>query len=180
MKILKESNLKEIINYINQNKIIILPTDTQIAVICKDEKNIYALKKRNSNKKLIKFIYNYKSENFSENFSKLANHFWPGPLTLIENKISYRIPNNNLLISILKEVDFVYSSSANISGEEPLQNTMDYQTLFQNNILKNEIVITEGKSNELLPSSIYNLDQMKLIRKGKISLDEIEKILNLN
>ncbi|MGL4616669.1 MAG: L-threonylcarbamoyladenylate synthase [Mycoplasmoidaceae bacterium] len=177
MKIIKENNILEIINYIKKNKIIILPTDTQIAVICKDKNKIYELKKRNKNKKLIKFIYDYKNKNFSKEFILLADHFWPGALTLIENKNSYRIPNNVLLINILKEVDFIYSSSANISGEDPLLNTIKYKELFNDNPLKNEIVIIEGITKEKTPSSIYDLDKKKLIREGKISLKEIEKII---
>ncbi|MGL5591413.1 MAG: L-threonylcarbamoyladenylate synthase [Mycoplasmoidaceae bacterium] len=177
MKIIKESNILEIIESINENKIIILPTDTQIAIICKDENKIYELKKRSKNKKLIKFIYDYKNKNFSNEFILLANYFWPGALTIIEKKISYRMPNNSLLINILKEVDFVYSSSANISGEEPLNNTIKYQEVFKESSLKNEIVIVQGNSIETIPSSIYDLDEKKLIREGKISLKEIEKIL---
>ncbi|MGL5640273.1 MAG: L-threonylcarbamoyladenylate synthase [Mycoplasmoidaceae bacterium] len=177
MKIIKENNISEIIKNINENKIIILPTDTQIAIICKEENKIYELKKRNKNKKLIKFIYDYQNRNFSNEFVLLANYFWPGALTIIENKISYRMPNNKLLINILKEVDFLYSSSANISGEEPLSNTIKYQEAFKESSLKNEIVIVEGESIETMPSSIYDLDQKKMIREGKISLKEIEKLL---
>ncbi|MGL5246158.1 MAG: L-threonylcarbamoyladenylate synthase [Mycoplasmoidaceae bacterium] len=177
MKIIEENNILEIINNINENKIIILPTDTQIAVICKDENKIYKLKKRTKNKKLIKFIYSYKDKNFSNKFISLADNFWPGALTIIENKISYRMPNNILLINILKEIDFIYSSSANISGEEPLLNTIKYIELFKDNSLKNEIVIIKGISKESTPSSIYDLDEMKLIREGKISLLEIERVI---
>lgn len=178
MKIIEENSIEEIINYINENKIIILPTDTQIAIICKDESKIYDLKKRNKNKKLIRFISNYDDKNFSDKFILLANNFWPGPLTIIENKIAYRIPNNKLLINILKKVDFVYSSSANISGEEPFFNTIEYQELFDKTKFKDEIVIIKGSTNESTPSSIYDLDEMKLVRKGKTSLKEIEEKLH--
>ncbi|MGL4647596.1 MAG: L-threonylcarbamoyladenylate synthase [Mycoplasmoidaceae bacterium] len=166
-----------IIKSINFNKIIIIATDTQMAVICKDPQKIYALKKRALNKPLIKFISSVDDYHFSDDFLLLAKAFFPGKLTIIENGVGYRIPNELYLLKILKEIKWIYSSSANIENQEPLTSSYDYCNYFDKEF-DQEIVIVLSKIKKALPSTIYDLDQRKILRTGAISEGEILKILN--
>ncbi|WP_052663980.1 L-threonylcarbamoyladenylate synthase [Mycoplasmoides alvi] len=169
MQVYEPNEIDEIVYELKSGRAILIETDTQIGIVSIDPKLIYFLKKRPKHKKLIRFIsdpYQVKTKN--KLFYQLANHFWPGQITLIVNKIAYRIPNHPILLQILKQVNFLYSSSANISSMKPLENTLEAFSI--KHFVRNEIdlVIVNGKSNSSIPSTIFNVDSGKIIRKGNM------------
>ena len=119
-------------------KPIIFQTDTLPAIGCmpKYSEMIYKIKKRNKNKALIlmgsqiKQVLDYVDNEARDDFQKVAEKFWPGPLTLIipvkknkslnfisdDNRLGIRIPDSLSARSLLLETGPLATSSANISG----------------------------------------------------------------
>ncbi len=175
MKVYNKKDIQKIIEDLNENKILIIPTDTQMGIVCKDKEKIYQIKNRDKSKKIIKFINSTNGYDFSEDFNLVAKAFWPGKITLIENDLSYRIPKNKVILKILSEVKELYSSSANISGEEPFKNSLMYKNKFDKKF-EDEIIILKGKTSSSKPSTIYDVNNKKILRFGKITERDILKV----
>ena len=119
-------------------KPIIFQTDTLPAIGCmpKYSEMIYKVKKREKNKALILMgsqiqqVLDYVDHDAIDDFQKVAEKFWPGPLTLIipirknkslnfissENTLGIRIPNSLTARCLISETGPLATSSANISG----------------------------------------------------------------
>lgn len=135
--------LKEAISFLKEGKIVAFPTDTVygIGVDGKNEeavKRLYERKKRPREKPLILFLSHseelpYLIERIPLPALRLANHFWPGPLTLVfyaspvippplvsrEGKTGVRVPAHSIPRSLVKESGcFLSTTSANLSGTE--------------------------------------------------------------
>ena len=126
---------------IEDGGIIVYPTDTIYGLGCdpynkKAVERIFKIKKRLLDKPLpiLTFDIRYAEKIISLGLigRKLADYFWPGPLTiigiLIDNKIpkiltagkktvGMRIPNNIYTLNLLKYCNFLAGTSANISNE---------------------------------------------------------------
>jgi L-threonylcarbamoyladenylate synthase len=83
------------------------------------------------------------------------------------------MPNHPQLLKIIERVGPIYSSSANISGEEPINNHLEAIKKFEK--FANKLIIVEGKKISNLPSTIYSFDTKKEIRKGNININVIMK-----
>ncbi|QMT98648.1 L-threonylcarbamoyladenylate synthase [Mycoplasma tullyi] len=164
-----EKDFDEIVKAINDHKLVILPTDTVFGVVCKSKDKIYDFKKRDLSKKLIYFCSDVEQTNVKDKlFIELANRFWPGKLTLVYNKESYRIPNNPYLLKISKICGKIYSSSANISNFDPYKNWEEYYNDSYFNEY-NDLVLVKGKTTSEQGSTIYDLDSNKILREGELS-----------
>ena len=119
-------------------KPIIFQTDTLPAIACMPEYSniIYKIKKRDKNKALILMgsqvqqVLDYVDNDARDDFQKVAEKFWPGPLTLIipisknkslnfitdENTLGIRIPDSLTARSLMLKTGPLATSSANISG----------------------------------------------------------------
>ena len=119
-------------------KPIIFQTDTLPALGCipKYSEMIYKVKKRDKNKALILMgsqiqqVLDYVDNDARDDFQKVAEKFWPGPLTLIipirknkslnfissDNTLGIRIPDSSTARSLILETGPLATSSANISG----------------------------------------------------------------
>lgn len=179
MKVLEfEKDFDEIFKAINDDKLVILPTDTVFGVICKSKNKIYDFKKRDLNKKLIYFCSDVEQTNINDKlFLDLANRFWPGKLTLIYNKESYRIPNSPYILKIAKICGKIYSSSANISDLNPYKTWEQYYNdpYFNQN---NDVVVIKGETTSEQGSTIYDLDSNKILREGELSQSLKEFLAN--
>tara|TARA_B100000212_G_scaffold196116_1_gene147990 strand:- start:195 stop:776 length:582 start_codon:yes stop_codon:yes gene_type:complete len=135
MKIISKS---EALANLKIGKPIIFQTDTLPAIGCMPEYSevIYKVKKRDKNKALILMgsqiqeVLDYVDNNARDDFQKIAEKFWPGPLTLIipakknknlnfitsENTLGIRIPDSITARSLILETGPLATSSANISG----------------------------------------------------------------
>ena len=128
----------EALEKLKTGKPIIFQTDTLPAIACMPEYSniIYKIKKRDRNKALILMgsqvqqVLNYVDNDARDDFQKVAEKFWPGPLTLIipirknkslnfissENTLGIRIPDSLTARSLILESGPLATSSANISG----------------------------------------------------------------
>lgn len=177
MVVYDERDLDSIVFELKNFKAAIIPTDTVAGIVCLDAKTIYSIKKRDRSKKLITFICNLDQvENKSEKFIKLAKNLWPGKITLITKGVSYRMPNSSFVLRLISKVGPLYSSSANLSNQDPITNVDEVINQFgiKNN---NLIYVNSNYSREFMPSTIYNVDRDKLVRQGKITYEQIKKFI---
>ena len=159
-------------------------------------KKIYEIKKRPLNNPIICHFKNIEAieENFILNdiAYKLANKFWPGPLTLIlekkklsnicpnlsnqKNYVCCRIPSNSIAQELLWNIDFpIAAPSANISTK--LSST---KVNHLSKKLKKEIfVLNGGRSLYGLESTIINVNNKnpKILRLGSITQEQLNELI---
>ena len=189
---------------IKKGSLIIYPTDTVYglgAVITNEQSinKIFLAKSRSFTSPLIALLSSvdkveevaYVSDKNKELLEKLAKAFWPGALTIILKRkkhipnimvsggdtIGVRIPNLDLAIKIIDLAGGILATtSANISGEATPKS---YAELSEDIKSKVDILIDSGECKLGEASTIIDLtsDVPKILRKGAISIEEIEKII---
>lgn len=170
------NDLKAVVFELKNNKTLIAPTDTVYGILSIDKANIYRVKKRDRNKKIVLFIPNLSYvKNINDNFIKLAKAFWPGKLTLIKSRISYRVPNNKFILDLLEKTGPLFCSSANISGKPTISSYEEAIINFKDN--KSDIIFLESDFSNNSPSTIYDVDKDKILREGDISYEQISRII---
>lgn len=207
MKIYKLKNLdkitvKEIAQDLKSGKIAIYPTDTIYGIgtnaFClSGVKKIYKLKGRTDKKPLPVLVDDISKikkivRKIPTGAEKLAKKFWPGPLTLVfetnelgtmlmggRKNIAVRIPDNKVLLSIIKEMNCpLIGTSANVSGKKNCRCVSD----LDRKILKNVDIIIDGGVVKLKkPSTVLDVSKFPYIvrREGCISKKEIEKFMKI-
>jgi L-threonylcarbamoyladenylate synthase len=186
--------------------IIVYPTDTIYGLGC-DPYNkaalekIFKIKKRLMDKPLPILTSNIshveKIISLDVIGRKLADNFWPGPLTIIGNLIDdkipeiltsgkktagIRIPNNRNTLNLLNYCKFLVGTSANISNEiscstakEVMNSKLDgYDAILigDDNTPKNTLSF---KGSTIIDISTPNI---QIIREGVIKSETIYEILN--
>jgi len=186
-----------IIDAYENGKIIAFPTDTVYGVGCdpfnkESISRIYNLKKREGGKRFpilgLSKTELEKIVEFNSDAEKISERFWPGQVTLvlpirkeiiekIENngKLAVRVPNNKCILSILKQCKLIVGTSANISGEKSILDSNEIKT----KLSEIDLLVDGGKIISSGESTIIDFvnNELKIIREGSISKDEIEKEL---
>jgi len=209
-KDLKDINfyLEIAVENIIEGKVIAFPTDS-VYGIGGDPKNlevinrIYDIKFRDRTKGLILLVSDYEEANkvaeFNDIAKKLASRYWPGQLTLIlkkkepsiippevtafQNTIGLRIPENEIILSILrllKERGYfggIIGTSANYSGEHP---SLSGEEVTKKILSPIDLIIDGGKSKTKLPTTIIDctFEKIKFLRIGKLSEEEVLDFLS--
>ncbi len=188
--------------FLKQGEVVAIPTETVygLAANALDSnavKKIYVAKGRPSDNPLIVHIseiseiYSLISD-FPRNAKQLANHFWPGPLTMIFNKsntipfvtsgglntVAIRIPESEIARNLIKKLQFPLAApSANSSG---LPSPTSYMHVL--NDLNGKIpAILKGPCCSVgVESTVIDITSkpIRLLRPGKISAQEISDVLN--
>ena len=179
MQVYSANNINEIAFELKNNKAVILPTDTVWGIISLEEKNIYRIKRRSLNKKIITFINDIKLLNLPPYIEQVVSKYWPGGLTIIYKQRGYRMPKSKLLLKLMDMVGPIASSSANISGKQPINSIDEAKHVFANREF--ELVLVENENFKLSnkPSTIIDLDKFVVLRSGSIDgqkiIDKIKK-----
>lgn len=179
MQVYSTTDINEIAFELRSNKAVILPTDTVWGIISLEEKNIYQIKQRSLSKKIVTFINDIKLLNLPSYMENEVSKYWPGGLTIIYKQQGYRIPKSKALLALLDRVGPLKSSSANISGEEPITSIKQAHEVFKK--WEYQLVLADDKDFKLskIPSTIIDLDRLIVLRQGAIDgnkiLDKIKK-----
>ena len=194
MNILTKENLKEIKEILDQDGIIIYPTDTVYGIGCncyseKALKKLYSFKNRplskpinvlTDSKEKIESI----AKNITEKEQELMEKYMPGDLTLIVDKketvpnlltanlntVGVRIPNHEMALEILKAYPYpLATTSVNLSGDSPGIEVSDFIEEFKNKV---DIIIDGGKSPIGTPSTIVRVEknEIKILREGRLKI----------
>lgn len=192
-----KEGIRKATGIVKKGGIIVFPTDTVYGIGCDPYnenaiKKIYKIKLREKAKALPVLVYSKeiasKIVNFDKQSEKLAEKFWPGPLTLILNltedklkkslnldkKIAIRVPDNKCILELLKKCNLLIGTSANISGKEPFTDPLKcYQ-----NIEGFDLFLDGGKISGV-PSTIVEIinGEAKIQREGILTKKEIKKVL---
>ncbi|MDH5721039.1 MAG: L-threonylcarbamoyladenylate synthase [Spirochaetia bacterium] len=167
---------------LEKDGVIAFPTDSIYGLLIKytDEnaKKLHAIRNRPVSKPFIALIsssYNWKDLIDDKKLNACADAYietyWPGKLSLILPKnpqfkypegetIAVRMPkkeDNVYLTTLLEKIKFpVLAPSANLSGDEPLQNPEDIQLVFQEKI---DAVFSLAGYKPTGPSDIWDLSR---------------------
>lgn len=187
--------INEIVEVLNNDGLIIFPTDTVYGIACnafsdKALNKLFLAKKRNFDKPIIVLTNSISKIDLIANEindieRKLMNKYFPGNLTIILNKkpnisdiltankttVGVRIPNNKIALQILSAYPYPLAvSSANISGENTGTELNDFIDVFKDKV---DIIIDSGKSNSI-PSTIIRVEDKKIniLREGSLKLNE--------
>ncbi|MBZ4195257.1 Sua5/YciO/YrdC/YwlC family protein [Mycoplasma sp. U97] len=123
---------------------------------------IYHLKNRPLSKKVMILVGSIeqarKFKQWNDKADKFALKYWPGAYSLVINNQGFRMPNNDKLCEFLTKNGPMYVTSANISGEEPI-NIEDAHKIFPT--VKNIYNFGQGSEEA---SKIFDLDTNKWLR----------------
>ncbi len=159
-------------------------------------KKIFLLKKRPLYNPLIVHIKSHKFldqvvYDIPESAKKLAEAFWPGPLTLLLKKLPHipdivtagnytvavRVPSHPLALEVLKRLDFPLAApSANPFGSISPTSAAHVASYFSEDL---EVILDGGECEKWVESTIigFENEQPILYRYGSLSVEEIEKIV---
>lgn len=120
---------------------------------------------------------------------KIIHAFMPGRITIILKKrkeiddimtfgketIGIRIPNDEFVLTLLKNVGPMFVTSANISGNKDATTTSEVLKQLAGRIP----VIVDGKSGDNKPSTVVDLTgaNIQIVREGEISYSMIEEVV---
>ena len=192
-----DSDIKVGIKKIKDGGIVVFPTDTVYGIGCdpynmKAVSRLYEIKKREKTKPFpvlgISKMELEKIAEFNTMEEKIAEKFWPGQVTLIlkvkdekirqtlclDKKIAVRVPNNQCVLSLLKECKFLVGTSANISGTAPFTDPNECSK----NIIRYDLLIDGGIIPSQGESTIVEIveDDIKILRAGHVSEKEIREL----
>ena len=193
-----------------EGKLIAFPTNSVYGLGC-DPTNliaiekIYDIKYRDRSKGLLLLVADIeeaeKVADFNKTGYKLAERFWPGQLTLILNKkepniippevtagkntIGIRVPENEIVLTILKKLKKkgyfagIIGTSANYSGEPPSISGDEVAKKFLTPI---DLILDGGKTQTKVPTTILDCtsEKLRLLRIGIVKEEEIENFIESN
>jgi len=205
-----EFYLEIAVDNIIEGKLIAFPTNS-VYGLGGDPKNldviekIFSIKYRERSKGLLLLVSDFEEANkiaeFNDSAKKLADHFWPGQLTLILKKkepsfipneltahqdmIGLRVPENDIILNILKILKLkghfggIIGTSANYSGEPPSISGDEVAKKFLSPI---DLIIDGGKSKSKISTTIVDCtsEKIKILRLGSILEEEVKDILIKN
>ena len=125
---------------------------------------------------------------YLKELKKIAEKYWPGPITLIlkvkdkeiqkslelDEKIAVRVPNNQCVLALLKECKLLVGTSANISGTASFNDPKECSK----NLSGYDLLVDGGIISSQGESTIVEIDDgnVKVLRKGSISEEEINEL----
>ena len=199
-KEIKEDELRIIIKALDEDKLIVFPTETVYGIAGNALKvevidKLFQAKKRDYSKPfslMLSDINKIKDIAYvSVDEEKIINKFMPGPITLILKKkdcisdlatasrdtVGVRIPDHFIALSILKSIDYpLATSSANISGRSNNSDITDIINDLANYV---DIFIKGNISSNLLASTVVEIknNEVNILRNGIISKENIEEVI---
>jgi tRNA threonylcarbamoyl adenosine modification protein (Sua5/YciO/YrdC/YwlC family) len=180
--------IAKVVETLKKGGVVAYPTDTTYGIGCsifskKAVERIYLIKQRDR-KKPFSFICSDLAE--VAKYAKVSNYAFkqlkrllPGPYTFVleansivpdllltkQRTVGIRIPDNNICLAIVKELGHpIVTTSANLSGEEPIGNPwqVDYD------LGKQLDIVVDGGELSANVSSVISLigDVPEVLRKG--------------
>lgn len=202
-KLLTINQIDEAVALLKSGQLVALPTETVYGLAadaCNPDaiKKVFVAKGRPCDHPLILHIDSFDkvyhwAEDISENAKLLADHFWPGPLTMILKKkahvdplitgglntLAIRVPHHPVMVSVIKKLGTaLVAPSANaykkISPTKPdhVLKTLDG---------KIAAIVDGGASSVGIESTIIDMtkDIPVILRFGAITVEMIEAILKI-
>jgi L-threonylcarbamoyladenylate synthase len=203
-KILKSNQIDEAVSFLKKGELVALPTETVygLAADATNEKavsKIFSAKGRPSDHPLIVHLDSFDKvidwvEEIPDSAQKLADYFWPGPLTMIFQKkkwvsdlvtgslgtIALRVPKHPIALTVIKKLgSAVAAPSANAHKRiSPTKPEHVLKTLSG----KIAAIVDGGSCSIGVESTIIDMTSAVpvILRPGAITRLMIEPVLNIN
>jgi L-threonylcarbamoyladenylate synthase len=187
--------------WLNRGAVIAIPTDTLYALAA-DPVNlaaidqIFRVKGRPENRALPILISSlvqaqFLGANLPDNFFRLAEACWPGPLTIVVDasnrlplkvtantrRIAIRWPKSKVVVDLIAELGVpLTGTSANLSGSPTCVSGVDVFTQLGDRL---PLILDAGETNDSLPSTIVELrgDHWCIGREGAVPTEQIREAL---
>jgi L-threonylcarbamoyladenylate synthase len=193
------AELKEAQAALDEGLVIVVPTDTVYGMAARLDRpdairSIFEIKGRPEDKPLPVLGADIAQldgvAEFDAGARKLAESFWPGPLTLVltrapgftvdlggdpeDGTVGVRVPRSDVLLRLLQESGPLAVTSANRSGRSPASSVEEAQRAFG----ETAAAYLDGGRAQGFPSTVVALvDEVRLLRQGEISLEAIHRCL---
>jgi L-threonylcarbamoyladenylate synthase len=180
--------MREAIRVLKKGGVVIYPTETSYGIGAdfssgKARKKVYSIKGRGKEKKLSVIVSNLamisKIATIDEDAQALIRKFMPGPLTLVvkakRGTIAFRIPSNKFALTLTERFGKpITATSANISGKPQIYEIIKIIQTFNGKV---DLVVDAGDLKKKKPSTIYDVVNKKLLRRGPVKLEDLKKYL---
>lgn len=192
--------LEHAVDILKHGGLVAFPTDTVygLASIPFDElivERLFAAKGRNSDRAIAILIGNLKdlkliTSGLGRIPQLLAEHYWPGPLTLVvpgnpslpdiispDDTIGVRIPDHPFALALLKQIGPLAVTSANLSGRENTNTADEVMDQLNGRV---HLIIDGGRSQGGVPSTVINCvdPELVVLRSGPITLEQIHRVVS--
>lgn len=194
---LSKNDKKQVIDILKNGGIVAFPTDTVFGLGCIINKEaiakIYEAKGRSFDKPLPMMCNGLSMiESVAEvslQAKKIINEFVPGALTLIFNKksniedyvtngkltIGIRVPDDSWILDLISELNEpILVTSANLSDTGSL---LKWEDVYEQLNEKIDAIICSDATGETSSTIIDVTGEVKLLRQGPITLDQIKEII---
>ena len=204
MQDIKREEIAMTVNFLKNWGVVVFPTDTVYGIwVLPNEiavEKLYQIKKRDHSKKIIALIDDHsrlaeiidEKSGFLEKITPVLEKFWPWEVTVIfRAKLDFtkkfdqwlstiwvRIPRNQTALDIIRWAGgIVLTTSANISWEPSITSLEKLNPQIREEI---DMEISDTSTLTGTPSTIIFCEdwEIRLLREGNISLEEIKKVFN--
>lgn len=184
---------------LSRGELVVLPTDTVYGIAARVDRRsaIAALidaKGRSSDLALPVLVADLDQARavgrFSSAAERLAEKFWPGPLTVVVERVEgfdvalggdgetvgVRVPDHEVALDLLRSSGPLATSSANRSGEETPKSVDKIAEIFGGEVA---IYLDGGLTKTAMPSAVVSLagGEVRILREGALSETEIREVL---
>jgi len=181
----------------NKGELIVMPTDTVygLAAMLYDEealKKIYEVKGREQSKQIPLLISDIKQIDdiaiYDDRVKKIMEKFWPGALTIVmkttsafkektgEDTIAIRMPKHPKALELINTYGVLRVTSLNKSGEAPLEDIKDIESVFGKSVSEIHPHGDEPKSNVSSTVMLFDGNDIKILREGMIKKEDLIQV----
>ena len=182
----------DVINILKNGGVVVMPTDTIYGILGsalneKTVEKVYQLRKRNLDKPFIILISSLNDLNqFNIKLTKKQKEFlekhWPNPISVIlscnsekfqylhrgKNSLAFRIPSDQKLLEILKQIGPLVAPSANYEGQKPSETIAEAKKYFGEKVgLYIDGGIIKSKASTLIE---FDKKGFKILRQGSFKI----------
>jgi len=198
-----ERKIEKAIKVLKNGGIVVFPTDTAIGIGCRIDneeavKRLFKIRKRPENKPMLALVdsvemaQKYLLSIPREVKDKLIKPYWPGKLTIIlkcdtnkipsvvrsrGNTLGVRLPNNKILLELIKGVGVpIVAPSANFGGEKTPYSFTDLNSKLVRQadyVLNEEVSPPAGGEKNVSTIIDCTITPWKIIRQGAIRMQNV-------
>lgn len=187
------------IEILQNDGVVVFPTDTVYGLGCLIQRSssidrLYQVKERDTAKAIPVLIGDIDhlprvAAGLGDVARRLAQHFWPGALTLVVPRnpelpanlshlptIGVRMPDHPFALSLLQKAGPLATTSANLSGRPSPVTAKDVLDQLEGRV---EVVIDGGACPGGVPSSVVDCTgaEPRLLREGAITREMLQSLL---
>ena len=188
------------IDVLQHGGLVAFPTDTVYGLAALPFESdyvegLFSAKGRNNSRAIAILIGDYFDlkrivGQFDEKSMRLAQRFWPGPLTLVVPKldslpgelspdatIGVRMPDHPVALALLRQAGPLAVTSANISGQE---NATTAEEVYRQLNGRVHLIVDGGRTQGGVPSTVVDCTStaLTILRQGPITREMLQQALS--